>query len=430
MTNKSAQAECTVKVARDLKKVPHPTIPRTFILEERIIVGPAGMNTQAGISADKGITDAFAPTRIGYMSDVPHVTSGLGVFIDPVILALEDAINEGRLKRSVEIIASHVIGLPTGQPQDVIAAYLDLVAKGCVLILSCGVTDNSLVLQETINKTGVPFITMAGTTRFIGPHCFSLANGGHGEETAIMASYLAEQGLKRVVVTGERSPGDSEYHLFFQEQARLYGVDILKEHYFDQRPGEDEIDEALRHFRDDLKPDALVYCGFGWSSFVFNAALERIGWQPPKIMNTAIMWALGGGELAKALDGWIGIEQTIEEDEGLPMNPNYVPMLDRFEARFGYRPRTTMTALCYDEGRVAVEAIVNCPLLTGEGMSLGIERIKMMPSTLGGPRTYIAFGPHDHRGYKGDFLFLKQLRDEKFHFVAYHDPQWKSNRES
>jgi branched-chain amino acid transport system substrate-binding protein len=105
-------------------------------------------------------------------------------------------------------------------------------------------------------------------------------------------------------------------------------------------------------------------------------------------------------------------------------------MLDRFEARFGYRPRTTMTALCYDEGRVAVEAIVNCPLLTGEGMSKGIERIKMMPSTLGGPRTYIAFGPEDHRGYKGDFLFLKQLRDEKFHFVAYHNPQWKINRES
>lgn len=430
MTTSSARAECTIKTGRDLQKVPHPTIPRTSILKERIIVGPAGLNTEAGVSVDKGISDAFAPTRIGFLSDVPHLHSGLGVFLDPIILALEDATNEGRLRRPVEVIASHVQGLPIGQPGDVIAAYLDLVAKGCVLILSCGVTDNALVLKDVINETKVPYITMGGTTRFVGPHCFSLANGGHGEETAIMAAYLAENGYKRVVVTGERSPGDSEYHLFFQEQARLYGVDILKEHYFDQRPDNDELDAALRHFRDDLKPDALVYCGFGWNSFLFNAALERIGWQPPKIMNAAIMWALGNAELALALDGWIGVEQSVAEHEGLPMNPNYQPMLDRHEARFGDRPDSTLTTLLYDQGRVAVEAIVNAPLLTGAGMSLGIERIKMMPSTLGGPRTYIAFGPEDHRGYKGDFLFMKQLRDRKFHFVSYHWPQWKINREA
>ena len=51
----------------------------------------------------------------------------------------------------------------------------------------------------------------------------------------------------------------------------------------------------------------------------------------------------------------------------------------------------------------------------------------MMPSTLGGPRTYIGYGPEDHRGYRGDFMFMKQLRDGKFHFVSYHWPQWPSN---
>jgi branched-chain amino acid transport system substrate-binding protein len=51
-----------------------------------------------------------------------------------------------------------------------------------------------------------------------------------------------------------------------------------------------------------------------------------------------------------------------------------------------------------------------------------------MPSTLGGPRTYIEFGPQDHRGYKGDFMFMKQLRDGKFHFSSYHWPQWPISR--
>ncbi len=63
-------------------------------------------------------------------------------------------------------------------------------------------------------------------------------------------------------------------------------------------------------------------------------------------------------------------------------------------------------------------------------MALGLERIKMMPCTLGGTRTYIEFGDYNHRGYKGDFLFLKQLRDHVFYLEAFHWPQWKSNRES
>jgi branched-chain amino acid transport system substrate-binding protein len=421
MTSSTNQAECSVPSARDLVATPHPSVPMTEVLQERVIVGLSGVAERAVAG------EGFTPTRIGFLSDMP-TGQKLGEYLDPIILAFEDATNEGRLSRPVELVASHVVGLPTGQPNNVIAAYLDLVQRGCVLVLSTGVTDNALVLRDVINATKVPLITMAGTTRFVGDHCFSLANGGHGEEAAIMASYLAEQGLRRVVVTGERSPGDSEYHLFFQEQARLYGIEILKEHYFDQRPGDDELDAALRHFRDDLRPDALVYCGFGWNSSQFNPALERIGWNPPKIMNAAIMWALASPEWMAALDGWVGIEQTLGDHDDLDKNRNWDPLLDRHQKRFGYCSADTMIALLYDQGRAAAEAIINSPLLTGEGMSAGLERIKMMPSTLGGPRTYIEFGPHDHRGYKGDFMFMKQLRNGEFHFAGYHWPQWPINR--
>ena len=89
-----------------------------------------------------------------------------------------------------------------------------------------GVTNNALVLRDVINETDVPYITMAGTTLFTGPHCYSLANGGHGEEAAILAAYLAAQGLRKVVVTGEGSPGDAEYRRFFTDQAALYGVEF------------------------------------------------------------------------------------------------------------------------------------------------------------------------------------------------------------
>jgi branched-chain amino acid transport system substrate-binding protein len=422
MPDSGEQARCTVHSARDAKRVPHPSMPSIARLEERIVIGPPARGDRA-VAGDR-----FAPTRVGFLSDMP-TGNQLGAYLDPVILAFEDAMNEGRLTRPVEVIASHAVGLPTGQPRTVVEAYLDLVREGCVLILSTGVTDNALVLRDVINAAKVPYITMAGTGRFTGEYCFALANGGHGEETAIMAAYLADRGLRRIVVTGERSPGDSEYHLFFQEQAWLYGLEILKEHYFDQRPADAEIDAVLRHFRDDLRPDALVYCGFGWNSAQFNPALQRIGWDPQKVMNAAIMWALVSPEWMAALEGWTGIEQSLGDHEDVEKNPNWDPCLNRFEKRFGYRAGHTMTGLLYDQGRAAAEAIINAPLLTGEGLRAGLERIKMMPATVGGPRTSITFGPGDHRGYKGDFLFMKQVRQGRFHFAGYHRPQWPINRD-
>jgi branched-chain amino acid transport system substrate-binding protein len=417
----TSRAECSLHSARDLAAVAHPKLTAASTIQERIIVGPKGV----GASATAG--DAFSPTRIGFLSDMP-MGGALGAYLDPIIMALEDATNEGRLTRAVEILATHVVGLPVGQPRNVVAAFQDLVDRGCVLVHSVGVTDNALVLRDVVNAAKTPMITMAGTTKFIGEHCFSLANGGHGEEAAILAAFVAEQGYRRIVVAGERSPGDAEYQAFFRDQARLYGLEVLKEHYFDSRPSDAEMDATLRHFRDDLRPDALVYCGFGWNSGQFNPSLQRIGWTPPKIMNAAIMWALSGPEWARALDGWIGVEQTIEDHDPVEKNRNLPPLLERFERRFGYRPRQTMTALLYDQGRAAAEAIINAPILTGEGITLGLERIKMMPAAIGGPRTYIEFGAQNHRGYKGDFLFMKQLRDGEFHFAGYHWPVWPINR--
>ncbi len=388
----------------------------TAVLDGRIIVAPAGR--EAG--------DDNPVIRVGFLSDMPTGTS-LAEYLDPIILAFEDAVQEGRLRNAVELVPSHVVGLPVGRAENVVAAYRDLVAQDCVLVLSTGVTNNALVLRELINELQIPYITMAGTTRFTGDSCFSLANGGHGEEAAMLASYLADQGFRRIAVVGENSPGDVEYQAFFGEQARLYGIEIVDSYYFDADVEEKDLDAALQRFQR-LSPDALTYCGFGFNSRLLNPALERVGWHPPRVMNAAIMWALASPEWSAALDGWVGIEQTNNDHDDVPKNPNWTAMLDRFESRFGQRADDTMTALLYDQGRAAAEAIVNAETLDGPALSASLERIKMMPATLGGPRTYIGYGPSDHRGYRGDFMFMKKLSAGKFYFVSYHWPQWPANR--
>ena len=225
------------------------------------------------------------------------------------------------------------------------------------------------------------------------------------------------------------APATPSTSRFFSEQAALYGVEILDAHYFDKPPADDELDAVLRHFRDDLEPDALVYCGFGLNSAQLNPALERIGWDPPKIMNAAIMWALAGREWMAALDGWIGIEQSLDDHEDVEKNPQLGGDARPPRAAVRLPPRQHDDRPAVRPGPRRRRGDRQRADADRTGLAEGLERIKMMPSTLGGPRTYIGYGPQDHRGYRGDFMFMKQLRDGKFHFVAYHWPQWPVNAE-
>ena len=51
----------------------------------------------------------------------------------------------------------------------------------------------------------------------------------------------------------------------------------------------------------------------------------------------------------------------------------------------------------------------------------------IFPPDIGGPATYVQFGPWDHKGYKGDFLTIRELRGGELRFDGYHRPEWPSN---
>ena len=66
--------------------------------------------------------------------------------------------------------------------------------------------------------------------------------------------------------------------------------------------------------------------------------------------------------------------------------------------------------LAYDTARVLAEGLHRAPVLTGSGLKAGLEQIRFMPSTTGGPHTHIAGGPYDHQLFKGDWLLYGRIR--------------------
>ena len=133
-------------------------------------------------------------------------------------------------------------------------------------------------------------------------------------------------------------------------------------------------------------------------------ALDKLDWDPPRIMSTAFMWYLAGFE---KFEGWVGIDQFC------PGNPLVERFHARYVERYGEDPPmwpNAIPVLAYDTARVLAEGLHRAPVLTGWGLKAGLEQIRFMPSTTGGPHTHIAGGPLRPPALQGRLAALRAGR--------------------
>jgi len=154
-------------------------------------------------------------------------------------------------------------------------------------------------------------------------------------------------------------------------------------------------------------------------SIPFAQALQEVGWDIPRVI------AGGSFGAARAVPelfvGWVGTALWDPES-----NPRCRDFLARYDERFGPQRNEDMLIAVYDGARALLEGISLAPIMTREGVRQGMEKIKMLPATTGGPTSIISFGPYDHRGYSGrDLSILRMQRDTTIEGnvkVGYYEP--------
>jgi branched-chain amino acid transport system substrate-binding protein len=334
-------------------------------------------------------------------------------FLDTLQMGFDEAFDDGVITRPVELLVEEAIGLPRLEAKNSIDGYRRLVDAGVLCVIGPLVTDNSLALAPVIDELEVPAITWTGTDRYHGAFCFNLGNGGLAEEAAMMATWIRRNGYRTVGMIHEISPGGVEYASNFRWYAAREKLDILIEAYTTQQP--DDLEAVLRKIRDQ-QPECLAYLGYGYPTILMGPMFARLGWAPPRIMTTAFQFCYAKPEWMAALEGWYGIDQMCED------NPLLAPLFDRFERRTGRRRDHTVIALSYDTARLIAEGLARATLLTPRGVKEGLERVRMLPATNGGPRTHMSLGPYDHKAYKGDWLVLRKIAAGRTVWVDLHDP--------
>ncbi|KPM52199.1 branched-chain amino acid ABC transporter substrate-binding protein [Frankia sp. R43] len=332
-------------------------------------------------------------------------------------MAFDEGIERGLLDRRYEFLFEDNAGLPQGTAKGGIDAFNRLVDAGCLAVVGANYTDSAMALAEHANARKVPLISMCGTDAFHGEYCFRLGNGDVGGDPALMVNWLKREGHRRVAVVMPWSPISPEYVRFFHQECRRLGISVAAVESITNKTTTDELAEKFALLRDS-GADALAWLGYG--GLVVNgtvrAALEKIDWDPPRIMTTAFMQYIWGFE---QLEGWVGIDQWC------PENPRMHRFHERFVARYGEDPwmwPNAIPGLAYDMAATTVEALHRATVLTGEGVKEGIERIRFMPAVTGGPNTHIAGGPFDHQLFKGDWLHFGRVRDGKLEFAGLFEP--------
>jgi ABC-type branched-subunit amino acid transport system substrate-binding protein len=356
------------------------------------------------------------PIRLGFLMD--YIGGGAEdwrSYAEPMELVFRDGHEAGMIDRRVELMFRSAQGLPRGTVRAVVDAFGELVDAGCLAVVGPHISDNAVELRGEIERRfRVPAISVCGSEDWLGEWTFLLNNGSMTDEPILWAHLMAQAGQPTAGVLVERSYIGQAYLAGFRRAAQFEGIQIVAEEPIAQT-GQD-IASAVEGLHR-AGASAIVHCGFGLGVAEINAALDALGWDPPRYMGTA--FETGFNEhLWDAFQGWIGLEQYDEE------NPVGQAFLDRFEAAYGHRPEYYSPLLWRDCAMALLYAFADAAPLSPTGVRDALERVKMLPAASGSAGTRISFGKWMHRGWVGaGYLVARSLDPDGKDLGKY----WKSS---
>jgi len=354
-----------------------------------------------------------SPARVGLLID--HIDDA-GGFDENILSSLQLVADEctanGLLERPVEFIVRAVQGLPNGSFRAVRDAFFELVEKDSHVIFGPWVSENGAALRPYVEELAeVACITMAATETMLGEWVFGLPAGSMEEEPIIIATVAALDGCRSVGIAFEDSLIGTEYLRTTRVACADAGLRITAEVAIPQVQAEKRT--AMQSLATS-SPDAIIHVGFGLGIPGMNAALEELGWMPPRYTTTAFEFASTSAWWRQELAGWIGLDQYDER------NVTGQGFLDRFEARHGRRPEYFFPVYCYDVGRLMMIALANARPLTGVGVKEALEKIKMIPAATGAPGTRLRFGKYIRHGWMGsEFLIARRVLPDASRIVLH-----------
>ena len=364
-------------------------------------------------SLPKAHSGVREPHRVAIIQDWGVGLEPLYDQYDATQLAFDEAHESGLLDRPVELKVVEVEGLPYARATTLLEA-VDAAVRDFqpIAIIGPHTSENVPIINPYAEEVGIPFVAMCGAIDLAGPWTFLTPNGTFPDEAILMVDHAVDVcGASRIGLIREDNLLGDEYATNIKRRAQIRGVSIVADVAVGSFIEGDDGPAAVTAMRD-AGADAYMYVGFGANAFAVLGASQKLaadGYDVPRITMSIFMGTIEGLApyvgLIDNFEGWVGVDQFDEH------NVTFTSMLDRFEKRFGRRPVHCYTAQGYDMGNVVAHGLAGAKPHSREGLRRGLESIRRLDAAAGGPGNHISFGPYDHRGYKGDYIVMRQIRD-------------------
>ncbi|MFW3895166.1 ABC transporter substrate-binding protein [Pseudomonas bharatica] len=342
------------------------------------------------------------PWRIGLLMDWAYATQPLLDYADAIVLAFEQAREQGVIDRDIELITRKVYGGPNASALDVRQAFRELACEQRVhCIIGPTLPDDLMACEDEINQAKVPVISFGGTLELASPYLFQLPNGTYCDEIRMIVRHARKQGYRRVALIRDASMMGNEYAQTFNQAMRETGLEVTGTYTIDPAPDQVSVDMAVANAQRSGADALLVISVCMHRQFV--CALESTGWDPGKLMVCNFVAATTGFDGPEWFEGWTGIDQFDAA------NPTFAAMVQAFERRFARTAAHTYQAIGFDIGRTLAVALSNMTPSTPEGLKQALERVRMLPAAAGGAGTLISFSKSGRRGYQGNYLVTRTV---------------------
>ena len=352
------------------------------------------------------------PHRVAIIQDWGVGLQPLYDQYDATQLAFDEAHESGLIDRPVELRVVEVEGLPYARATTMLDA-VDRVVREFepIAIIGPHTSENVPVINPYVERVGIPFIAMSGALDLAGPWTFMTPNGTFPDEAILMVDHAVDVcGATKLGLIREDNLLGDEYATYLKRRADVRGTPFVAEVRVGSFIDGDSAMSAVSAMRDG-GADAYMYVGFGANAFAILEASQKLaaeGYDAARITMSIYMGTIEGltpyTGLIDNFEGWVGVDQFDER------NLAFTSMLDRFEKRFGRRPVHCYTAQGYDMGNVVAHGLATAKPHSREGLRRSLETIRRLDATVGGPGNHISFAPYDHRGYKGDYITMRQVR--------------------
>ena len=358
--------------------------------------------------------DAAKPVKIGVLMDVPERHYR---FVFPLYDFIVDRyINSGRFHRRIELVRKIVYGPPAGYIADVMKGYHELCDEGVLAVIGPNHSDSNLAITAHAEARQVPVMSLGAIHSHVSEYVFNVCWGAVPEDGHIVASWLVQNGHKRVTLTYDVAAHCKIYAQYFRQACERNNIKILAQKCHsdvNDKFAEEEMRRTVVEHRA-LNPDAIVCFGTGASQLIWGRVVHEAKWDVPRIMN-GVFFQANYSYTHEFFDGWVGT--GLWDDD----NPTLNKLRKEFKQAYPALGEPEVLEVppellaIYRDGMVALlEGVLAASILTPEGVKHGLETVTHVPAASGGPRTVITFGPNERRGLRGmDLMVLRRLNNGK-----------------